>query len=78
MSYTNQNPPPPYIEQQFYDERQPKIKVSIDPLDRFPLCLKWLIKVGIVLCAAAAIVFGIVGAILNIASLGIISSIIIM
>ena len=81
MSYSNEKsasaPLPPY-EQTIYDSQNQSKRPNDDPLDRFPVVLKWLIKIGIVILASGTIVLGVIGTILNVGTLAMVSGIIIM
>ena len=65
MSYSNL--PPPYMEQGYIvDEKRPQANNQNDPLDQFPVIIKWLIKIGIVILAAVSMLCGIIGFFLSV------------
>ena len=70
MSYSKSNEiPPPYMAQDtgyYIDERRAQPKNQDDPLDQFPVVLKWIIKIGIVILAAVTMLCGIIGFFLSI------------
>ena len=78
-----QNPPPPYTQDPFYggnpQQQQQNYQVSVDPLDTFPTLIKWILKIGMVIGGAVAIINGIVGFFFSLFSpLCLISNIILM